>query len=226
MKRTLFLLVGVVALGTAIYASSKLWAQTPGAVPSGTKTKVGVLNLTYVIKNYDKFKSYQDDLKRKVDPFMAKDTLWKTDGEKLAKEAQNQATSAARRDEIEKKLKEYQRLIEDNKADAQKVLVKEQEAQLVTLYQDIRTVVDKFAVAHGYDLVFHYNDVITKEEYWSPSNIARKMQAGAAMPMYISGGVDISASVLQTLNAGGGTTPTSPAAGTGTNTGTRPAYNK
>ena len=205
MKRTLFLLVGVIALGTAIYTSTKLWAQTPAAVPSGTKTKVGVLNLTYVIKNYSKFKSYQDDLKRKVDPFQATDTSLKVEGEKIAKEAQLGTTAAPRRDDIEKRLKELTRLIEDNKAEAQKVLVKEQEAQLVTLYKDIRNVVDRYAVAQGYDLVFHYNDVITTEEYWSPPNIARKMQAGAAMPMYISGGVDISANVLQTLNAGVGT---------------------
>jgi Skp family chaperone for outer membrane proteins len=216
VKRTLFLLVGVIALGTAIYASSRLWAQTPGVAATGTKTKVGVLNLTYVIKNYSKFKTYQAELKLKVDPFQARDTAWKTDGEKLAKEAQQPTTTPARRDDIEKKLKEYQRLIEDNKAEAQKVLVKEQEAQLVTLYKDIRTVVDKFAVAHGYDLVMHYNDVITTEEYWSPPNIARKMQAGAAMPMYISGGVDISANVLATLNAASGGTAPTPAPSTGT----------
>jgi Skp family chaperone for outer membrane proteins len=222
VKRTLFLLVGVIALGTAIYASSKLWAQTPGAVATGTKTKVGVLNLTYVIKNYSKFKTYQDQLKAKVDPFQLRDTGYKTEGEKLAKQAQQPQTTAVSREGIEKRLKELQRLIEDNKAEAQKVLVKEQEAQLVTLYKDIRNVVDKFAVAHGYDLVMHYNDVITPEEYWSPPNIARKMQAGAAMPMYISGGVDISASVLATLNAAsGGTTTTTPVSTTGTGTSSR-----
>jgi len=225
VKRTLFLLVGVVALGTAIYASSKLFAQPAAAVASGTKTKVGVLNLTYVIKNYTKFKRYQDDLKQKVDPFQAKDTAWKTQGETLAKDAQKPGTTATQREEIEKKLKELQRQIEDNKMEAQKVLVKEQEAQLVTLYKDIRTVVDKYAVAHSYDLVLHYNDVITTDEYWSPQNIARKMQAGAAMPMYISGGVDISANVLQPLNAGMGgmavPAGSTPATGTGAGTGTR-----
>ena len=215
MKRTLFLLVGVVALGTAIYASSKLWAQAPGVVATGTKTKVGVLNLTYVIKNYSKFKNYQEQLKLKVDPFQARDIAWKTEGEKLAKEAQLPATTAVRRDEIEKILKDYTRQVEDNKADAQKVLVKEQEAQLVTLYMDIRNVVDRYAAANGYDLVMHYNDVIDPAEYWSVPNIARKMQAGAAMPMYISGGVDISKNVLDTLNAINGGRPTGTVAPTG-----------
>jgi Skp family chaperone for outer membrane proteins len=211
VKRTLFLLVGVIALGTAIYASSMLLAQSPSAPATGSKTKVGLVNLTYVIKGYTKFKTYQEQLKTKVDPYQIKDTGWKTEGEKLAQEAQKPGTVQSRRDEIEKKLKELQRLIEDNKAEAQKVLVKEQEGQLVTLYADVRTVVDKIAAAHGYDLIMHYNDV-PKEEYWSPQNVARKMQAGAAMPMYIGAGVDISATVLATLNAGAGN---SAASGTG-----------
>ena len=222
MKRTLFLLVGVVALGTAIYTSSKLWAQTPAAVPSGTKTKVGVFNLTYVIKNYTKFKSYQDQLKSKVDSFQLKDTLWKTEGEKIAKEAQVPTTTATRRDEIEKRLKDLTRQIEDNKAEAQKVLVKEQEAQLVTLYGDIYNVVNRVAVAHGYDLIMHYNEA-PREEVWNAQNVARKMQAGAAIPMYMSGTVDISEYILKTINAGTSGGTTTPAAGSGTNTGTRPA---
>ena len=172
-------------------------------------------------ENYTKFKSYQDQLKSKVDPFQLRDTTWKTEGEKLAKEAQLPTTSAPRREEIEKKLKELQRLIEDNKAEAQKVLVKEQEAQLVTLYGDIYNVVNRVAVAHSYDLILHYNDV-PKEEIWNAQNVARKMQAGALIPMYMSGTVDISKYVLDTLNAGS----TTPTAATGTNTGARPAGTK
>lgn len=218
MKRTLFLLVGVIALGTAIYASSTLLAQTTGVPATGSKTKVGVVNLTVVIKGYTKFKMYQEQLKREVDPFQTKDLAWKTEGEKLAKEAQQPATTAATRDTIEKRLKELQRLIEDNKAEAQKVLVKAQEAQLVTLYKDVRSVVDRIAVAHGYDLIMHYNDVTDPAEYWSAPNIARKMQAGAAMPMYIGAGVDISATVLATLNASAGT-PAASGTGTGSPAG-------
>ena len=162
-----------------------------------------MLNLTYVIKNYSKFKRYQDELKSKVDPFQAKDTALKAKGEQLAKEAQTPTTAPSRREAIEKELKDLQRSVEDNKAEAQKVLVKEQETQLVTLYKDVRIVVDRYAQANGYELVMHYNDV-GGDEYWSPQNIARKMQAGAAMPMYIANGVDISGPVLTTLNASAG----------------------
>jgi outer membrane protein len=196
-------MAGVVALGCAIYASNQLWAQAPAgnAQAPAPKTKVGLVNLSHVIKQYNKFKTFQEELKNTVAPFSAKDASLKAEGDKLAKEAQNPSTAAARRDEIQKKLKDIERQIEDNKVDAQKVVVKKQEDQLKILYMDIRNVVDRFAQAHGYEMVLHYNDATTTEEYWSPQNIARKMQAGALMPMYIAGGLEISESIIRTLNA-------------------------
>lgn len=213
MKRTLLLVAGVMALGTAIYLTGHVGAQ--GNAAAAPKTKVGLLNLTYVIKNYNKFKNFQEDLKKTVEPFQTKDTGLKTEGEKIAKEAQTPATTAARREAIEKRLKEIQRDIEDNKNEAQKVVVKKQEDQLKILYMDVRGIVERYAQAHGFEMVLHYNDATTQEEYWSPTNIARKMQAGALMPMYMANGLDISANIVATLNAA------APGAGTGTATGTK-----
>lgn len=201
-------MAGVLTLGAGIYLSSQLAAQTPaagGGAPAGMaqpKTRVALLNLTYVIKNYNKFKSFQEELKKTVEPYQAKDTSLKAEGEKLAKEAQAPNTTAEKRDQIEKKLKDLQRQIEDNKNDAQKIVVKKQEEQLKILYMDVRSVVDRYAQAHNFEMVLHYNDAVTPDDYWSPANIARKMQAGALMPMYIANGLDISGPIVTTLNGG------------------------
>ncbi len=214
-------IVGVAALGCAIYASNKLWAQSPSPTPSAApqpKTKIGLVNLSRVVKEYNKFKTFQEELKNTVAPFQAKDTALKTEGDKLAKEAQNPQTPNARRDEINRKLKDIQRQLEDNKTEAEKIIVKKQEEQLVILYRDIRVVVDRYAAAHGFELIFHYNDATTPDEYWSPQNIARKMQAGALMPMHIANGLEISSNIISTLNA---QTPASAGAtGAGTSNGT------
>jgi hypothetical protein len=66
---------------------------------------------------------------------------------------------------------------------------------------DVRAVVERTAQAYGFDMVLHFNDAVTKDEYWSAPNIARKMQAGALMPMYYAGSLDISQTVVTTLNA-------------------------
>jgi Skp family chaperone for outer membrane proteins len=177
---------------------------------------VGTLNLTYVVKNYDKFKAFQEELKKAVEPYQTRDTALKNQGESLAKEAQKPGTTAEKRDQIEQQLKALQRQVEDNKNDAPKTLVKKQEDQLRILYMDVRRVVERYAQAHGFDMVLHYNDAVTEQDYWSAANIARKMQAGALVPMYMAGGLDISANVVSTLNASykSGAAPAAPAAGT------------
>jgi hypothetical protein len=98
-------------------------------------------------------------------------------------------------------MKDLQRHLEDNKNDAQKTLVKKQEEQLRILYMDVRNVVDRYAQAHGFDMVLHYNDAVEQQDYWSAQNIARKMQAGALVPMYFAAGLDISGNIIATLNA-------------------------
>lgn len=202
MKRTVYLAVGAAALGLAIHVSTLLAQSTspaPAPTASAAKSRMAMINLTYVVKNYTKFKTYQDELKKTVDPYQTKDNALKAQGEKLAKEGQSAA--GERREQIERQLKELQRQMEDNKNDAQKVLVKKQEDQLKTLYMDVRSVVERYAQAHGFEMVLHYNDATTTEEYWSPQNIARKMQAGALVPMYMANGLDISANIVSTLNS-------------------------
>jgi Skp family chaperone for outer membrane proteins len=199
--------LAVVALGVVIYVG-KLWAQgttggttAPAARPAEPRTRVALLNLTYVIKNYKKFDTYQQEVKEFLKPYQGKETAWKNEGETLAKEVQNTALAADQRETKQKRLVELQRLLEDNKNEANKKLMKMQEDHVKTLYMDVRAVAERYAVGHNFDMVLHYNDATTQQDYWSPQNIARKMQAGALMPLYYTGGMDISEAVVQTLNA-------------------------
>ena len=68
------------------------------------------------------------------------------------------------------------------------------------IYREVQEAAQRVAVAHGYDMVLHYNDPTTSAEYWSAGNIVRKMQAGACMPIYFAPGIDISADVVNALN--------------------------
>ena len=203
VKRTVITATGVAALALAIYVSQIL-AQAPRpatSVAAEPKTKVALVNLSYVIKNYSKFKTFQEELKTAVGPFQVKDAGYKTEGEKLAKDLQQPTTKDDKREQIEKRMVELKRLIEDNKQDANKALVKKQEEQLRILYMDIRTVVERLAQSRGFEMVLHFNDAVTQQDYWNPQNIARKMQAGALMPMYYVGSLDISNDVVTTLNS-------------------------
>jgi Skp family chaperone for outer membrane proteins len=151
-------------------------------------------------QNYEKFKVYQMELKAKVDPFQAKDTDLKKQGEKFAEDAKDVTLTPDQRAKIEKKLTRLQREVEDNKAEAQAILVKAQERQLQTLYNDVETVARRLAKQRGFDLVMHFNDAEDRAERNSPANIARKMQAGALMPMVVEPGTDLSEAILEELH--------------------------
>lgn len=204
MKRTVYVGAGTLALCFAIAIAAQLRAQGTAqpkpATPAPT-TKVAVMNITYVVNNYDKFKTYKEEIKQAVDPFQKKDAEYKAKGEALAKEAQQPTVTPEKREGIEKQLKDLQRQVEDNKVEAQKAVGKRQEQQLYTLYLDVWTVANKVAQARGYDMILTYNDATEQKEAWSAQNIARKMQLGALFPIYYNPALDVSADVLQTLNS-------------------------
>jgi Skp family chaperone for outer membrane proteins len=206
---------GLLALSMAIAVAAQLRAQTtpanttttaqpqaqPAARPAAPTTKIAVMNLTYVVNNYEKFKTYKNEIKDAAAPFQANDNKFRKQAEDLAKEAQAPGTTMEKREEIEKKLKDLQRQVEDNKTEAQKAIGKRQELQLYTLYLDVWNVANKVAAARGYDMILHFNDATDQKEFWSAPNIARKMQAGALMPIYYNPALDVSNDVLQTLNS-------------------------
>jgi len=196
------LATGLLALGVVIYIG-KLWGQTapPQAVaPAEPRTRIALLNLNYVIKKYQKFEAFQAEIKRLVAPFQAQDQQWKQEGERLAKQAQTPNLPGDQRDAIERQLKDLQRKAQDNKDEFNRVVGRKQEEQLKILYMDVQDTAQRYAMAHNFELVLHYNDATTKEDFWSGANIARKIQAGACMPLYAAPGMDISEAVVTTLN--------------------------
>ena len=190
----------VAALLLLNVAALSLWSRAAPPPASAKSTRVGVFNLSYVVKNYEKFKVYQIELKKLLDPFQEIDTSKKKEGEEIAEQLKEVDLDADGRKGLEKKLTKLQREIEDNKAEAQAVLVKEQERQLKSLHADVEAVVRRLAKERSFDLVMHHNEVITEaERTWHP-NIARKMQAGSFMPIYIEPSIDLGDAILEELH--------------------------
>jgi Skp family chaperone for outer membrane proteins len=198
VKRTAFLLAGAALLGAAIYVGT-LWANPPGRSAPQT-TKVGLVNITYVMKYYYKYQAYTDDLKASMAKFQTNDTDWRKKGEALTKERADTKTTEARKEGIDRELKSLERQLEDNKNEAQKLLIKKNEEQMKLLYKDVRDKVAVYAEANGFDLIFHYHEPLDKVEFDSSQNIARKLNVGALVPMYWSSGLDISREIVMSLN--------------------------
>lgn len=241
MKKSLFRLAGLVVAAAIVVGASRLWAESKGKKPA-PRTRIALLNLTYVIKNYEKYQHFQEEIKRTVEPFKKKDGKLRAQLEKLgvqARSAMNEhpgivtlsplpavtATKSADKKKtkkdaeivpakaekpvepaktagLEEKIKKLQRALEDNSAEAKMVLSRKSEEEMKTLFMDIYQAAERYAASHDLDLVLHYNDAITKEDYFSAANIARKLQSGACMPLYTTESMDISKDIADVLNSG------------------------
>jgi Skp family chaperone for outer membrane proteins len=207
VKRTVCILAGVVALMVAAYVGSHLQAQSPqspGGAPAATaplRTRIALVNLNYVIKNYDKYVTFQGEMKADITNYdkeyeKMQDGLkqWQTRLQQLA------PTEAPKRDEAEHAIREYQRRLQDMNEEAKKRLGSKADTQAVILYKEVETAVQRYARGNEIELVLHFNDATGETEVNHPANIQRKIQTGACMPMYAAPGMDITKPIIDLLN--------------------------
>ena len=208
MKRTLIVAAVGVAIVGALVGGSLLRARAAdSAVPSrpaaavAPRTKIALLNLTYVISYYEKYKAYKEGMKTKAKDYEDRLKGEQAKLEALAKEAKDPKSSAATRDDDEKKMRQIQRDAEDLKTEGQKELAKEMDQFMVIVYREVQDAAQRYAASHDFDLVLQYNEPLDNAEYYSAANVARKMNAGALLPLHYSKGMEISPDVLTMLNA-------------------------
>jgi Skp family chaperone for outer membrane proteins len=203
VKRTVLVLTGLLALVAAVYVGGRLRAQTggtPAAAPE-PRTRIALINLLFVLEKYERGMSLQNELKEIAKPFQAKETAKAAEREKLVKEAQEPKCTAERREQIENDVKRLDRERQDNKSDYDKALAKKGDEALKILYMEIQDAASRYAGAHNFDLVLHFNDATTRERYYSPAMIQRKLTPAVCMPLYAVRGMDISEQVVNDLNA-------------------------
>jgi Skp family chaperone for outer membrane proteins len=229
VKRTVGIVAGLAALAVLAYVGTQLWAQQPGGpaqAAAPAQTRIAVINLLQVIKNYNKAKFYETELDQTLKPFRDK-------GEELKKsllgwqtylsDPKNNGIGAEEREKGEKNVLNAKRQLEDLDKEARKAFGKKREQQVVQLYREIDDAVKRYAASNGFHLVLSYGEPINPSDLYSAQNIARKLEGiqmgGACAPMYLSDGMDISGAVTDALNRAypGTGTPVgtgSPAAGT------------
>lgn len=199
------------ALGVFCYVGP-VNGQTPNnppvasssAAPAGAR--IAILNLTYVINNYVKFQHYKEEIKGLVEPLQKKHMDLQQKLEELSKAAaalprQGQSSQG---EELEKQARDIKRQMEDNKAEANLKMSKRSDEEMKIIYLDVYRAVQGYAASHRFDLVLHYNDALTPEDFLSAQNIARKLNTGALMPLIMAPSMDISKDIVEVLNAGMG----------------------
>jgi Skp family chaperone for outer membrane proteins len=211
VKKTILALGGFLALGVLCYVG-QLSGQTQqpnyppqaAAAPAAPRTRIALLNLTFVIKNYQKYKNFQDEIKGVVEPFQKTDANLRAELDSLRKQAEASASKGEppqTRELLERKAKDVQRRMEDNTAEAKLKLGARSDEEMKILFTDVYQAAHGYAASHDFELVLHYNDAVSGEDYLSAQNIARKLNSGALMPLITTPSLDISKDIVALLNS-------------------------
>ena len=204
MKRTLVIAAAVTTLGMAAFLASQLGAQTPGAQPAPAATKIGIVNMAVVLKGYNKFAVYNNEIEK----IRLQYDKQEKDLDKLLKDWQDYMTKAkdqVDRDKAEDAIKTIVRKREDNKNEYAKVRNKKSDEQMVQMYREIESAVKAYAGPNAFHLILHYSEPLSEADIYSAPNIQRKLVgpggSGGVCPTYFVPNMDISADVVRQLNA-------------------------
>lgn len=202
----MFFALGVFCCVRPLSAQAPNSPSTAPSSASPTGARIAILNLTYVINNYVKYRHYKEEMNSVVEPFKKKHMELQQKLDELRKAAaslphQGQEGEGAA---LEKQAREIQRLIEDNKTEINLLMTKRSDEVMKIIYLDVYRAVQGYAASHRFDLVLHYNDALTESDFLSAQNIARKLNTGALMPLIMAQNLDISKDIADLLNAGMG----------------------
>jgi len=212
VKRTIITLTAVATLGAAAYIGSQLRAdpQPPGQVQQTSatapaappRTRVAMVNLAQVLRNYEKWQNYERTFKEYLDKLRVDFEGMKKPGlqiqESLSKLSPEDKEG---REKLQQQLRDIQRHLQDYEEGAKKNMAKYQDDALVVVYRDIHDAVASYARANDIEMVFHFSDAINQTDLYSPANVERKMKSAGCIPLYVTPGMDISDIVVANLNA-------------------------
>jgi Skp family chaperone for outer membrane proteins len=212
VKKTITALSGLIVFaGLAAYAvgdppgnpQNKVVPASASAPASPTMpgTRVAVVNINSVLKNYQKAQYLNNSIKSEVQGYAEKMNKIKEEVAKRQAEVTKPTTTAPQREQMEKEVVAYQRQLQDLDNEARKTITAKQGSIAVQIFREIETVVDAVAKTNNFDLVLSYPDATTKDEMYVTDNVVRKLASQAAIPLFYKPHIDLTGAVITTLNA-------------------------
>jgi Skp family chaperone for outer membrane proteins len=195
--KTAFRVGSLIMAAALVLAASWLWAENEEKKPASPRTRIGLINLNFVIKNHGKYKQLQEEIKKLAAPFQEREAELRSELKELQAKAQKEPDQ---RKELEGQFRDIQRKLQENGTKAQARLGKRNDEEMKIIYKQVEAAAERYAAAHDLDIVLHYNDASTKEDHDSAQNITRKLNVPALQPLYLASGIDITTEILTDLN--------------------------
>jgi Skp family chaperone for outer membrane proteins len=202
----ILLVAAAAGLAIAGFVGSQLSAQTGGtAAPAASSgpTRVAVVNIGLVFSKYDKAKTFKTELEETLKPYKGQAETLRKDILSFKESIEKKDYSKFSKEQFEAGIVDRQRKMEDLDREVRRLIGKKQEDQLVQLWKEVNTHIQAYAQSNGIHVVMGYGDPMTAEELHAFPNINRKMQGmdlGAAVPLFVGQGLDISNDVVRSLN--------------------------
>ncbi len=205
MKRLIGLVIGLAVLAAGAYLGGRLAAQQPQGNTAAVQTaappvtRIAIVNLGQVIKNYAKWKNFTTDQQTKAAQY--RKDLENKNAELVAKQGElsKPEITAPRRELLEREVRDLQRKLQDMRDDLGAKVSKDQYDVLVGVYKEIEEAVKVYARARNLEMVLHYNDAIGQDIYL-PEIFQRRLANNACLPIYSHPDLDITNSITMMLN--------------------------
>jgi Skp family chaperone for outer membrane proteins len=205
VKKIIVLVAGFAATLATAYGTTQLFAQAPaGAAAPPPGTKIAVVNIGYIFNKYERAIAFKKELEVSLEPFKNKAKKLTDEMKAWAEETRKPGFDAKNKATYDNAILKNQRELQDMEREIKTMLGQKQEDNLVLLWKEVNTGIERVAQTYGYQIVLGYGDPIEKDSLNLVPNIKRKMEAmdvGSSVPLYFHGSVDLSQTIADTLNS-------------------------
>lgn len=190
------LVLSTVAVAFAFGCLSSINSASAQETAAPAATKVGLIDMAYVFKNYEKFKTLRDDLKTEIE---GSDQQAKTMATKIKTVQEQLKTFGEGSPEYVAKEQELTRLateFETFRKVAQRDFLRKEADIYKTIYMEVADAVKLYAQHYKYALILRFN----REDIQSSSSPDEVLQSMNRQVVYYSAREDITDAVLKYLN--------------------------
>ena len=173
---------------------------TPMAGVAQPGTRVAVVNINKVLKNYNKAQSLNTSIRAKVEGFAKQINAKRDEIQKAQAEMVKPTTTQPQKEQLEKQIINLQRYLQDLDTQAKREIGKEQGDIAVQIFKEIEGVIRAVATSNNFDIVLSYPDATEDADMYTQDNVVRKLAAQAAIPLFYKPHVDMTKAVIDTLN--------------------------
>jgi Skp family chaperone for outer membrane proteins len=164
--------------------------------PAGT-TRVAVVNMGYVFKNWERAKNFKERLDRDALPFVAKANELKHSIAAWEEQIAAGNLDAATKEHYEAKIRTAKRQAEDLADDMRRLVRPRSEENVGEILKEAELAIAEYSKRNGIVLVFGYAD---PSELLSVNPKRQAIDTGGATPLFMANGCDISVAVTDLLN--------------------------